>query len=262
MNFRCVLSSQRTKDREETELCDDRQERNSFFFQSIDESVERGFSLRNLNEESIERKKEDQPSKGEFRFLEVMQLLVPPLEDSSVGDFGSNKTTDSSSPLSPRSRSVMSQGLQDKFETMTQAWDPSRATAAKRSESPEEEGEDSSHHDHHQNKKRKIAIDTAFAIESEMQKWQRGIAELEAMLEQPPSDDLERDSPSSSSKRDARARPPEVVRFPSLPPVIPAEEGDFEESCSNSEDDEDEDESQQNEATDGYDDEGSEKERE
>lgn len=138
----------------------------------------------------------------------------------------------------------MSQGLQDKFQAMEQTWDQARTTA-QRSETAaasseaavaaadeqDTEGEDSQEH---QNKKRKLAIETAFAIESEVQKWQRGIAELEAMLEETSADveDAQRSSSSSSSSflpdGDALARPPEVVRFPSLPPIIPAEEGDLE----------------------------------
>merc|ERR1712086_1203978 len=82
----------------------------------------------------------------------------------------------------------------------------------------------------------RVASETAFAIESEVQKWQRGIAELEAML------DEEGNAPRSSSSSVA-LRPPAVVRFPSLPPIVPAEEGDFEKSA---DDDDDEEEESQN----------------
>merc|ERR1712008_32188 len=89
--------------------------------------------------------------------------------------------------------------------------------------------EDRNLEEDHQNKKRRVAI------ESEVQKWQRGIAELEAML------DEEGNAPRSSSSSVA-FRPPAVVRFPSLPPIVPAEEGDFEKSC-----DEEDEESQKSE---------------
>mmetsp|Transcript_30408 Transcript_30408/g.72913 ORF Transcript_30408/g.72913 Transcript_30408/m.72913 type:complete len:229 (-) Transcript_30408:2757-3443(-) len=180
-----------------------------------------------------------------------MQLLVPPLDDTCRGgDFGS-KTGDVSTSNSPRARSVMSQGLQDKFETMKQAWNQSRA-ATKRSEaaaassSSEDQAFAEQEDCQHEKKKRKVAMETAIAIESEVQKWQRGIAELEAMLDEA-SGDLE-DGPSSSSSPEGEARanrPPEIVRFPSLPPIIPAEEGDFEESSSSSSS-EDDDEDQEN----------------
>lgn len=182
-----------------------------------------------------------------------MQLLVPPLEDRG-GDFGS-KTGDVSTSNSSKSRSVMSQGLQDKFEAMEQTWNQSRTsssttrseTAAASSSLSEtaaasaetNQGEDSSSSSSHQKKKRKLAIETAFAIESEVQKWQRGIAELEAMLEEA-NGEMQVDAQGSSSSSSSSsfggeapgARPPEIVRFPSLPPIIPAEEGDLEGSRS------------------------------
>jgi len=168
-----------------------------------------------------------------------MQLLVPPLDDRSA-DF-QKEEDGSSTSKSAAARSVMSQGLQDKFETMKQAWNHHSRASAKRSEAPAEASASSEDQDdveeeeqHHQNKKRKVAMDTAFAIESEVQKWQRGIAELEAMLD---VGDL--DGPSSSAENAANAaRPPEIVRFPSLPPIIPAEEGDFDGSCSSEGDEE------------------------
>lgn len=164
-----------------------------------------------------------------------MQLLVPPLDDRSA-DF-KKEEDGSSTSNSATARSVMSQGLQDKFETMKQAWNHHSRASAKRSEGPAEASASSEDQDdaeqeeeeqHHQNKKRKVAMETAFAIEAEVQKWQRGIAELEAMLD---VGDL--DGPSSSAEdAENAARPPVIVRFPSLPPIIPAEEGDFDGSCS------------------------------
>ena len=197
-----------------------------------------------------------------------MQLLVPPLEDASScrGDYGSKQPGDVSTSNS-RSRSVMSQGLQDRFGAMEQAWNQSntkRSVAASSAspneaedsaQDPETNGEDSSH----RNKKLKIAMETAFAIESEVQKWQRGIAELEAMLEEASGEveDALRSSSSSSSSSfggeggQGRARPPEVVRFPSLPPMIPAEEGDLDGSNQEEEeDDEDEHYSSNDEGSD------------
>jgi len=197
-------------------------------------------------------------------YFQDMQLLFPPLEDNCQGDFGS-KTGEVSKSKS-RARSVMSQGLQDKFKAMEQTWNQSNTqrseTACSSSESAAAfaaafastsaaergtEGEDSQQRE---NKKRKVAIETAFAIESEVQKWQRGIAELEAMLNVASGGDVEdfqgssssfsssssSSSSSSEGEAGARARPPEVVRFPSLPPIIPAEEGDLVESSNNEDD--------------------------
>jgi len=143
----------------------------------------------------------------------------------------------------------MSQGLQQQFETMKQAWNASRSEAGNRSESTAAGSsveENRNLEEDHQNKKRRVAIETAFAIESEVQKWQRGIAELEAML------DEEGNAPRSSSSSVA-FRPPAVVRFPSLPPIVPAEEGDFEKSGSDR--DEGEEESQKSEHSTTIDDE-------
>lgn len=133
----------------------------------------------------------------------------------------------------------MSQGLQDKFKAMEQTFNQARSTSTPRSASASiESAAVAADHDvevannnEHQNKKRKVAIETAFAIESEVQKWQRGIAELEAMLEEAGAD--VGDSQRSSSSVEDDDAPPEVVRFPSLPPIIPAEEGDLEGSNTN-----------------------------
>lgn len=187
-----------------------------------------------------------------------MQLLVPPLDDNCRGpDFGGSssgtleETGNSGRKRNSRTatRSLMSQGLQQQFETMKQAWNASRSEAGNRSESTAagssvEENRDLK--EDHQNKKRRVAIETAFAIESEVQKWQRGIAELEAML------DEEGNAPRSSSSSVA-FRPPAVVRFPSLPPIVPAEEGDFEKSGGDS--DEGDKESQKSEHSTTIDDE-------
>lgn len=180
-------------------------------------------------------------------------MLVPPLEDNCSGDFRSK--TGEVSTSNSIARSVMSQGLQDKFGAMEQAWAQSRTPATRSESSPSEavasaaaaasasEQEDSQQQQQRESKKRKVAMDTAFAIESEVEKWQRGIAELEAMLEAANGDveDFQGSSSSSSlSEGEAHARPPEVVRFPSLPPIIPAEEGDLEGSEEEEDDDDDE----------------------
>jgi len=170
-----------------------------------------------------------------------MHLLVPPLDDSCRGaDFGASssstleETGGSGKKGNSRTvtRSLMSQGLEQQFETMKQTWNTSRPAAGKRSESTAAGSsieENRNPEEDHQKKKRRVAIETAFAIESEVQKWQRGIAELEAMLDEANNDSEESNAQRSSSDRVA-VRPPEVVRFPSLPPIIPAEEGDFDES--------------------------------
>jgi len=177
-------------------------------------------------------------------------LLVPPLEDNCPGNFRSK--TGEVSTSNSIARSVMSQGLQDKFGAMEQVWAQSRTLAAISESSPSEavasaaaaasasEQEDSQQQQQRESKKRKVAMDTAFAIESEVQKWQRGIAELEAMLEAANGDVEDfQGSSSSLSEGEARALRPEVVRFPSLPPIIPAEEGDFEGSEEDDDDNED-----------------------
>jgi hypothetical protein len=131
----------------------------------------------------------------------------------------------------------MSQGLQDKFKAMEQAFNQAHSSAPRSasasSESAAADQDVEAANNEHQNKKRKVAMETAFAIESEVQKWQRGIAELEAMLEEAGSDVGNSQRSSSSSLVEDDDAPPEVVRFPSLPPIIPAEEGDLEGSSTN-----------------------------
>jgi len=80
-------------------------------------------------------------------------------------------------------------------------------------------------------KGREQAIETALAIESEVTKWQNGIAELEAMLAAAESEDENEDYSEHEEEGSAPGddRPIPVVRFPSLPPVVVPDEDDKDE---------------------------------
>jgi hypothetical protein len=136
-----------------------------------------------------------------------MQLIVPRLEDnqdqgveSDYGPNGKDKDEDTT---------VLSNELRDEFETMKTAWRRARRSSGDNAEELRRKEQDA-------------ALDTAVAIESEMKMWQNGIAELEAMLAE--EDDGE------DYDEEVQARPQEFVRFPSLPPVIPADEEDVDQN--------------------------------
>jgi hypothetical protein len=134
-----------------------------------------------------------------------MQLIVPRLEDNQdqgvESDYGPNGKNED--------KNVLSNDLRDQFETMKTAWRRARRSSGDNAEEL-------------RRKERGAASDTAVAIESEMKMWKNGIAELEAMLAE--EDDGE------DYDEEVQARPQEFVRFPSLPPVIPVDEEEFDQN--------------------------------
>jgi hypothetical protein len=131
-----------------------------------------------------------------------MQLIVPRLEDNQdqgvESDYGPNGKDED------EDTTVLSNELRDEFETMKTAWRRARRSSGDNAEELRRKEQDA-------------ALDTAVAIESE-----NGIAELEAMLAE--EDDGE------DYDEEVQARPQEFVRFPSLPPVIPADEEDVDQN--------------------------------
>lgn len=130
-------------------------------------------------------------------------MLVPPVDENQdhgeESDYGPNERN--------RENIVLSDGLRDQFETMKTAWRRARRSTG---ESPSEL----------RRKEHEAALDTAVAIDSEMAMWNNGIAELEAMLaEEEGNYDY-----GESSDNEVQARPQDVIQFPSLPPIIAAEE--------------------------------------
>lgn len=127
-----------------------------------------------------------------------MQLIAPVREDDvSLGDHSKNGNGRTS---------VLSKHLKDQFEAMK-----SLQRTMKRSTRNEEE--------ELKRKERGVALKTAVAIESEITMWQNGIAELEAIIAREDGEEEVEDIEDES-----HFRPIQVIRFPTLPPVIPAEE--------------------------------------
>lgn len=81
-------------------------------------------------------------------------------------------------------------------------------------------------------KERQQAIETALAVESEVAKWQSGIAELEAMLAATEQEedrsrfDAEGGQQGLNLDDGFQARPVADIRFPSLPPVVVPDDDD------------------------------------
>jgi hypothetical protein len=133
-----------------------------------------------------------------------MQLIAPPLDEN--GNQGGN--VDNMANNTGGGSSVLSNDLREQFERMQALWRHARRP-------DDEESEELKRKEH------SAALETAVAIESEMKMWQNGIAELEAILAE------EGDDHHHDSEEQAPVVPQEVVRFPNLPPIIPAEEDDI-----------------------------------
>eukprot|EP00980_Cylindrotheca_fusiformis_P029946 scaffold24080_cov142-Cylindrotheca_fusiformis.AAC.1 len=135
-----------------------------------------------------------------------MQLLVPPVDDNH----GEESVNGSTASRGGRESSVLSNDLREQFENMKTAWRRARRSTG-------DDGEEL-----RRKEEERAALDTAVAVESEMERWRNGIAELEAMLAEEEEDD-------ESSAEGEGNRPQElVVRFPYLPPVVPSDEEDDE----------------------------------
>lgn len=135
-----------------------------------------------------------------------MQLIVPPLEDN--GNQGDESDVEQNK--NGGGNTVLSNELRERFETMQTVWRRARRSS----------GDDVAEL---RRKEQRVALDTAVAIESEMRMWQNGIAELEAML----AEEEGNEDHDYASYEEIQVQPLEAVRFPSLPPVIPADEEDI-----------------------------------
>ena len=134
-----------------------------------------------------------------------MQLIVSTMEDDDVSLGG---TTSDNGNQNGRT-SVLSKDLRERFESVKAV----RRSVQRSTGSSEEE--------ELKRKERGVAAETALAIESEIKMWQNGIAELEAILAR---ENGEEEDQEEDFEEDSNVRPRQVIRFPILPPVIPADE--------------------------------------
>ena len=141
-----------------------------------------------------------------------MQLIVPPVEENenqgnepgdAMGNGGNGKSD------------VLPDELKEHFEAMKSVW-----RQARRSSGDENEVEEL------RRKERAVAVKTAIAVDTEISRWQAGIAELEALLAAEDASDEVDESDDEEEELVEEGQIRGVVRFPSLPPVIPPEDTD------------------------------------
>jgi hypothetical protein len=146
-----------------------------------------------------------------------MQFIVPPLDDESKQGASADGETSQSESHNDNNRTVLPDELRENFEVMTSVWRQSlRASGGESKELSRKE--------------REKAVETAIAVDAEINRWQNGIAELEAFLSeqegrQDYSDDDYDEEDAESNHGGHLPQPPRNANvFPLLPPVIPPED--------------------------------------
>jgi len=166
-----------------------------------------------------------------------MQLIIPPLEEdgSPHGDMAKNdsltETEENTNTNLQNGEGVLSQELRESFEAMKAVW----------RQAGRDRGEDPAVTEELKRKEREQAIETALAVDSEVAKWQSGIAELEAMLasaeeEEDEGEFSEEGEEDTSVDSNHHGRPLPAVRFPSLHPVVVPDDDEHEDDTSSRDD--------------------------
>lgn len=168
-----------------------------------------------------------------------MQLIIPLLDEEGSPHHGdmaknnhgeqesNNNNNNTRSSHRGGSDGVLSQDLRESFEAMKAVW----------RQAGRDSGEDLAATEELKRKEREQAIETALAVDSEVTKWQNGIAELEALLAAADEEDGSVGDYSEEGEEDAashenhhevypRGRALPAVRFPSLPPVVVPDDDD------------------------------------
>jgi hypothetical protein len=166
-----------------------------------------------------------------------MQLIIPPIEEdaSPHGDMAKNETLtgteENTTTTTNHGEGVLSQDLRESFETMKAVW----------RQAARDSGEDSAATEELKRKGREQAVETALAVDSEVTQWQKGIAELEAMLSAAEGEDGSEGGYIEEGEEDSmeennhevvypRGLPFPAVRFPSLPPMVVPDDDDQEDT--------------------------------
>jgi hypothetical protein len=146
-----------------------------------------------------------------------MQIIVTTLDDESKQGASSDGETFQSESTNNNNRTVLPAELRENFQAMTSVWRQSLRASG-------EEAKEISR------KEREKAVETAIAVDAEINRWQNGIAELEALLSeqegrQDYSDDDDDEEDAESNHGGHLPQPQRnAVVFPLLPPVIPPED--------------------------------------
>ena len=146
-----------------------------------------------------------------------MQFIVPPLDDESKQGASANGETSQSESNDDNNRTALPDELRENFEAMTSVWRQALRASG-------EEAKDL------RRREREKAVETAIAVDAEINRWQNGIAELEALLSeqegrQDCSDD-DYDEEDAESNHGGHLPQPQrnAFVFPRPPPVIPPED--------------------------------------
>ena len=145
-----------------------------------------------------------------------MQFIVPPLDDESKQGASANGETSQSESNDDNNRTALPDELRENFEAMTSVWRQALRASG-------EEAKDL------RRREREKAVETAIAVDAEINRWQNGIAELEALLsEQEGRQDYSDDEEEEDAESNHGGHLPQPQRnafvFPRPPPVIPPED--------------------------------------
>ena len=134
---------------------------------------------------------------------------------------------------------LLSTELRDQFETMKSIWRRARRGQEDEGSSSSMEDTETRHRrvrvrEDLKRKEREIAVETAIKVQNEIETWQNGIADLEALLaaeEEEESDEEGQNGPPGIREiafvrrnYDGERENHPQIRFPFLPPAIPTED--------------------------------------
>jgi len=186
-----------------------------------------------------------------------MQLVIP-IEDTSSGRNNSNHCADlKQEELGVEDRvasavvksnggndGLLSAELREQFETMKSIWREARRGQDDDESSSSTDIAETRHQrlgvrEDLKRKEREAAVETAIKVQNEIETWQNGIADLEALLaaeEEQESEDEEDDDEGENGppgireivivrrNYNAQRENHRQIRFPNLPPVVPTED--------------------------------------
>lgn len=181
-----------------------------------------------------------------------MQLVIP-IEDSSSGNSKSNHCmrrqqegleveNQTASQQNAGNDAILSHELRDQFETMKSIWRQARRDNGDEGSSSSNDSSETRERrvmvrEDLKRKERETAVETAIKVQNEIETWENGIADLEALLaaEEEESGELVEEQEGENGlpgireiefvRRDNNApRRPQQIQFPFLPHAIPTED--------------------------------------
>lgn len=181
-----------------------------------------------------------------------MQLVIP-IEDSSSGNSKSNHCmhrhqegleveNQTASQQNAGNDAILSHELRDQFETMKSIWRQARRDNGDEGSSSSNDSSETRERrvmvrEDLKRKERETAVETAIKVQNEIETWENGIADLEALLaaEEEESGELVEEQEGENGlpgireiefvRHDNNApRRPHQIQFPFLPHAIPTED--------------------------------------